>query len=141
MEYVLKHEQWRHLREVEAYPSSMCPSNSDTMPLVRSLVKQIINFHSGIQYIHIGADEVWYMGLCSSCSKRATGKYGKPGLYLDYVTAVAQYIKEIYPNLKIIIWDDMLRSVDNQILQGNSLRFFFVIMSNPKNSLLFRNFS
>jgi hexosaminidase len=118
MEYVLKHEQWRNLREVEAYPSSMCPSNSETMALVRSLLKQIISFHPSIQYLHIGADEIWYMGLCSVCSKRvSTGKYGKPGLYLDYVTSVAQYIKENYPNLKIIIWDDMLRTIDTHILQ------------------------
>lgn len=119
MEYVLKHDQWRNLREVEAYPSSMCPSNSETMALVRSLIKQIVTFHSGLQYIHIGADEVWYMGVCPTCSKRvSTNKYGKPGLYLDYITAVAQYIKENYPNLKIIIWDDMLRTVDTNILQG-----------------------
>lgn len=58
MEYVLKHEQWRGLREVEAYPSSMCPSNSETMSLVRSMVKQIIAFHSNLEYIHIGSDEV-----------------------------------------------------------------------------------
>lgn len=58
MEYVLKHEQWRGLREVEAYPSSMCPSNSETMTLVRSMIKQIVTFHSNIQYLHIGSDEV-----------------------------------------------------------------------------------
>lgn len=58
MEYVLKHEQWRGLREVETYPSSMCPSKSETMTLVRSMIKQIVTFHSNIQYIHIGSDEV-----------------------------------------------------------------------------------
>lgn len=59
MEFVLKHEQWRHLREEEEYPSSMCPTNSDTMPLIRSLLKQIVAFHPNIQYLHIGADEVF----------------------------------------------------------------------------------
>lgn len=59
------------------------------------------------------------MGLCPVCSKRvSTSKYGKASLYLDYVTAVAQFIKENYPNLKIIIWDDMLRNIDTQILHG-----------------------
>lgn len=58
MEFVLKHEQWRKLREVETYPSSMCPSNSETMALVRSLIKQTVAFHPNLQYIHIGGDEV-----------------------------------------------------------------------------------
>ncbi|KAK4874582.1 hypothetical protein RN001_013942 [Aquatica leii] len=118
LEYVLKHDQWRNLREVEAYPSSICPSNSETMPLVRSMIKQIVAFHPNLQYIHIGADEVWHLGLCASCSKRLlTAKHGKATIYLDHVTEVAQYIKENFPHLKIIIWDDMLRNVDVQVLQ------------------------
>lgn len=58
MEFVLKHEQWKGLREVENYPSSMCPSNSETMQLVRGMIKQMVAFHPNIQYLHIGADEV-----------------------------------------------------------------------------------
>lgn len=58
MEFILKHDQWRALREVETYPSSMCPSNSETMPLIRSLIKQIVAFHPNLQYLHIGGDEV-----------------------------------------------------------------------------------
>lgn len=60
------------------------------------------------------------MGLCPECQKRVqTSRFGKAGLYLDHVTEVARYIKENYPKLKIIIWDDMLRNVDLNILQGN----------------------
>lgn len=118
MEFVLKHDEFHQLREVEPYPSSMCPSHSGSMALVRNLVKQIVAFHSNIQFIHIGADEVWHMGLCQACSKRVqNNKHGKVGLYLEHVTDVAQYIKETFPTLKIIIWDDMLRNVDVSILQ------------------------
>lgn len=60
------------------------------------------------------------MGLCTSCSKRIqTNKHGKASLYLDHVVEVAQYIKDNYPNLKIIIWEDMLRNMDVNILQGD----------------------
>lgn len=144
LEFVLKHEQWRCLREVEAYPSSMCPLKSGTMPLIRSLLKQIIAFHPDIQYIHIGADEVntdvkfrtkikvnyfrfiifiilqvWHLGLCPECIRKAqSSKHGKASLFLDHVTSVAQYIKDNFPNLKIIMWDDMLRNIDTTALQG-----------------------
>lgn len=60
------------------------------------------------------------MGLCPTCQKRMqTSKFGKAGLYLDHVTEVAQYIRDTYPTLKIIMWDDMLRNIDLNILQGN----------------------
>lgn len=118
LEFILKHEQWRGLREVEAYPSSMCPLKSGTMPLIRSLIKQIVAFHPDIQYIHIGVDEIWHMGICPDCSRKAlSSKHGKISLFLDHVTSVAQYIKDNFPNLRIIIWDDMLRNIDINILQ------------------------
>lgn len=69
--------------------------------------------------------------MCPDCQKRVqTCKYGKAGLYLDYVTEVAQYINENYPTLKIIIWDDMLRNIDLNILQSKEKCFFLIkIMS------------
>lgn len=123
-QFVLKHDEWRSLREVEVFPSSICPSNPGTFKLVKSLIRQIFNFHPDIQYLHIGCDEVWHLGLCSVCIKRAgASKYGKSSLYLEHVLAVAQYVQEINPYLKIIIWDDMLRSMDLQVLNGNSITF------------------
>ncbi|XP_076680554.1 hexosaminidase D isoform X2 [Andrena cerasifolii] len=120
MEFVLKHNEWRSLREVEHFPSSICPSNPRTLPLVKSLIRQIVNFHPDIQYLHIGADEVWHLGLCLVCTKRAaSSKYGKAALYLEHISAVAQFVQETYPYLKIIIWDDMLRSIDMQILNDH----------------------
>ncbi|XP_014233916.1 hexosaminidase D-like [Trichogramma pretiosum] len=117
MEFVLKHEEWRSLREVPTFPSSMCPSNPGALPLVKMLIKQIVTFHPDIQYLHIGADEVWHMGMCAACSKRiSTGKHGKAGLFLEHVMAVLHFIKETYPHLKIIMWDDMLRSVDASVM-------------------------
>lgn len=54
-----------------------------------------------------------------------TSKFGKAALYLDHVAEVAQYIKDNYPTLKIIIWDDMLRNIDLNVLQGISLFYIF----------------
>lgn len=136
MEFVLKHDQWRNLREVENYPSSMCPSNSETMGLVRSMIKQIVAFHSSLQYIHIGADEIWHMGWCPTCTKRMqSSKYGRDSLYLDHVMEVAQFIKENYPNLKIIIWDDMLRNMDLKTLQEYNIGYLVEPMVWHYNSL------
>lgn len=107
---------------MESFPSSMCPSNPRTLSVVKSLIRQIVSFHPDIQYLHIGCDEVWHLGLCLVCSKRAAAsKYGKYSLYLEHILTIAQYIQETYPYLKIIIWDDMLRSIDLQVLNGISI--------------------
>lgn len=120
------------MREVETFPSSICPSNPRTLPLVKSLIRQIVSFHPDIQYLHIGSDEVWHLGLCSVCTKRAAAsKYGKFSLYLEHILAIAQYIQETYPYLKIIIWDDMLRSIDLQVLNGIPIaysRYMYMVM-------------
>nr|CAD7196503.1 unnamed protein product [Timema douglasi] len=119
LEFVLKHDEWRMLREVEAYPSSMCPSHPRALPLVMSLIKQIVEFHPDIQYLHIGADEVWHMGLCPTCVRRTqSNKHGRCQLFLEHVLAVAQFVQDTYPTLRVIMWDDMLRGVDTSILLG-----------------------
>ena len=102
----------------------MCPSKPGAQPLVKSLIRQIVTFHPDIQYLHIGADEIWHLGLCAVCSKRAnSSKHGKAALFLEHVMAVAQFIKETYPHLKIIMWDDMLRNIDLQVLKGMRMNF------------------
>lgn len=139
-QFVLKHDEWRSLREVEPFPSSICPSNPRTLPVVKSLIRQIVSFHPDIQYLHIGCDEVWHLGLCSVCTKRAAAsKYGKYSLYLEHILAIAQYIQETYPYLKIIIWDDMLRSIDLQVLNGISITclHYLIAQVSTYNKLFF----
>lgn len=129
-QFILKHDEWRSLREVEPFPSSICPSNPRTLPLVKSLIRQIVSFHPDIQYLHIGSDEVWHLGLCSVCTKRAAAsKYGKFSLYLEHILAIAQFIQETYPYLKIIIWDDMLRTIDSQVLNGILITCLFPLIA------------
>ncbi|XP_067005152.1 hexosaminidase D [Anabrus simplex] len=125
LEFVLKHDEWRVLREVEAYPSSMCPSHPGAVPLVTSLIKQFVEFHPDIQYFHIGADEVWHMGLCPTCVRRMeNSKHGRAQLYLDHIIAVVQFIRDNYPSLRIIMWDDMLRNIDSAVLQEYNLGLY-----------------
>lgn len=59
------------------------------------------------------------MGLCPACSRRIeTSKYGRPQLFLEHVVTVAQYVREAFPSVHVIMWDDMLRSVDTSVLLG-----------------------
>ncbi|XP_026469138.1 hexosaminidase D-like [Ctenocephalides felis] len=117
MEFLLKHEKWYNLREVDKYPSSICPSHPETLPVIKKMLDQIISFHQNLQYIHIGCDEVWHLGLCQDCSNASEDNpHKKYYLFLNHLVAVANYIKTFHPNITIIIWDDMLRSIPLEIL-------------------------
>ncbi|XP_049776034.1 hexosaminidase D-like isoform X1 [Schistocerca cancellata] len=125
LEFVLKHKEWVSLREVAAYPSSMCPSHPGALKLVTSLIKQIVEFHPDIQYIHIGADEVWHLGICPTCIRRIeTSKHGKAQLFLEHILGVAQFVRDTYPTLRVIMWDDMLRSIDPSVMNEYNLGKF-----------------
>lgn len=59
------------------------------------------------------------MGLCPACSRRIeNSKCGRAQLFLEHVVAVAQYVREAFPSLRVIMWDDMLRAVDTSVLLG-----------------------
>ncbi|XP_059472542.1 hexosaminidase D-like isoform X2 [Neocloeon triangulifer] len=118
LEFVLKHDKFWSLREVEHFPGSMCPSNPESLPLVQAMLEQVVKMHPDIKMLHIGADEVWHMGVCNACrSRMATlGESAKEKLFLDHVTKVLRWMKEKYPYIDLLMWDDMLRHIDPLLL-------------------------
>ncbi|GBL87937.1 Hexosaminidase D [Araneus ventricosus] len=105
LEFVLKLPEFKHLREVEDIPQSVCPTNNNTLAMVKMMVDQVMALHSDSRWLHIGCDEVYQLGQCSRCSR-----YDRNSLFLAYVRKVAKYIREKH-NVTPIIWDDMLRHV------------------------------
>jgi len=74
--------------------------------------------HQGhIKFLHIGCDEVFQLGLCESCRKKAQNP---KELFIDHVQKVAQYVRSRY-HIQPIIWDDMLRNMNSKELQESQL--------------------
>lgn len=75
------------------------------------------------------------MGLCPACSRRIeNSKCGRPQIFLEHVVAVAQYVREAFPSLRVIMWDDMLRAVDTSVLLGWYM-FIMQTMSHVEDSI------
>ena len=70
MEWVLKLERYRQLREEESNPQSICPSREESLDLVRLLLSQIMEVHKDSTHLHIGCDEVFQLGQCRQCVQR-----------------------------------------------------------------------
>ncbi|XP_055606954.1 hexosaminidase D-like [Uranotaenia lowii] len=134
LEFVLKLQEFTHLREVEDSPQALCPSKNASMVFLEEMLEQVIDFHTPakninlfrkedvekltpkLTHIHIGCDEVYQIAQCSRCKNRL-----KDQLFLDHVYNVASIIRKKWPHMKIIIWDDMLRHMPVETLQASGI--------------------
>jgi len=104
--FILTHKEYAHLREDRKHAGMLCPSNSDSLKLIKELNSEMISFHGEGKYFHIGADEARRLGTCPRCRKEA-GRKGMSRLFIDYINKVAGHVKQ--QGRIPIMWDDMLR--------------------------------
>ena len=107
LEYVLKHKEFAHLRDVAEMPESICPCHPETMEVIQDIIDQVMAVHTGANYLHIGCDEVYHLGECQPCSLNMSTRNE---IFVDHVSRVASYASTKY-NLTPIVWDDMLRNL------------------------------
>ena len=55
VEFILKSEKFRHLREVMEDPQSYCPSKPGTMEVISEMIDQVIKLNSNFRLNSIGA--------------------------------------------------------------------------------------
>ena len=128
LEWILKLERFKHLREEQPYPQSICPSREGSLELLRLVLSQIMELHQDSSHLHIGCDEVFQLGQCRQCVQRINrDNYNHRfssqhqhhhnlnfplsvrKLFLDHVKAVASFVNR---KGKIpVMWDDMLRNM------------------------------
>ena len=102
--FILKHDEFKHLREDPKIVQSCCPLNEGTYDLLFDMYRETIEATPGVKYFHIGGDEVYYMGLCPRCKKKKE-EIGNIGLYLTWLNRVHDFMKE--HGRTILWWDDM----------------------------------
>lgn len=130
-EFVLKHDKFHHLREVEHCPMTVCPSHEGSLAIIQEMIDQVLKLHPDITAFHIGADEVFHIGLCEKCIESMKCNVPENGsgsningpmeLFLNHVTRVLKYLKQEYNHLRLIMWDDMFRTMDLSILQESGI--------------------
>lgn len=126
LEFALKLHEFQHLREVPESPQSLCPNFNESMTFLGTMITQMVQMHlsdgttdpDGLQrpaftHLHIGCDEVYRMGECSRCKHRE-----RNDLFLSHVRNVANFVRSKWPQLKVVIWDDMLRQMSLNELQS-----------------------
>lgn len=105
MEYILRTEKYRYLRENDKYDSQICPLHPDSLRITRELLQQVMKFHKYSTRLSIGGDEPYHLGECPRCADYAD-KYGKGGLYVYYANELCRIVKDM--GLSALICADKL---------------------------------
>ncbi|XP_026324862.1 hexosaminidase D-like [Hyposmocoma kahamanoa] len=122
MEFVLKHPAFSNLRETPRSSAVLCPLRQHSQGLVRTMLTQVLDAQPDARFIHIGADEVWHLGVCDQCKSRASSsRYGVTTLYLEHVSNLVTFIKLKRPGIVVMMWDDMIRNVGMDALREYKL--------------------
>ena len=112
----MKTETFMDLREVAQAPQAICPTNSKSEILLKSMVDDIMRLHPRSKRLHIGSDEVYQIGQCSLCmDKMSKHRIGTSELFLDHVRHIAGYVQEKY-RVKPLMWDDMFRNMEEKLI-------------------------
>ncbi len=104
-EYVLKHDKYKHLAEVNYRIDQYCPRNPEVIEFLNKWIAEYIEVFGDIKQFHLGADEARALGLCDQC-KAYIEKYSLSALYIDHVNAVTKPVIE--RGITPIIWADMI---------------------------------
>jgi hexosaminidase len=100
--FILKWPQHAGAREIYASNFEFCPLKDSTYKILFSLWDEAIKATPGSEYIHIGSDETYELGVCSRCRKKAE-EIGVSGLYHLFIDKSATYLEK--KGRKIMAWE------------------------------------
>ncbi|KAM3859902.1 hexosaminidase D [Diretmus argenteus] len=122
MEFVLKHRSLQGLRELAHCLGTLNPHKEEGVKLVMEMLRQVVQLHPGLHTLHIGADEVYLLGEGEESKLwLASPGHTVEQLFLGHVSRVAKAVKEAWPHLNIIMWDDILRGMSHDTLKASGL--------------------
>ncbi|XP_064351403.1 hexosaminidase D isoform X1 [Camelus dromedarius] len=120
MEFVLKHEALAHLREVALFPNTLNPHKAESLALVGAMIDQVMGLHPGARWLHIGCDEVYYLGEGETSRRWLQQEPNtKAELCLSHMEAVAGHVLAQHPTTTPLVWDDMLRDIPEDQLSAS----------------------
>jgi len=104
VEYILRHERYKNLREDQKDVSQVCPLETDgDKALFTDLYTELAAAHTS-KYIHIGGDETYLLGHDAKCKAKAE-KEGKSKLYTDYIKMLCEIVIKL--GKRPVLWADI----------------------------------
>lgn len=89
-------------RPDEFYAHCYCPSNEKSYEIIFDVIDEIIEVVNPREYVHIGHDEVYQIGICPKCRDKSPAE-----LFAYHANRLHGYLKS--KGLKTMMWSDMLQ--------------------------------
>ncbi len=100
--FILKWPQYNDLREVAASNWEFCPLKEGSYELLFDLWEDAIEATPGSEYIHIGSDETYELGVCEQCQIKSE-EIGKSGLYHLFTGKAGEHLHA--KGRKVMCWE------------------------------------
>jgi len=100
VDYEVKDTRFEDARPEQFYSHCYCPSNSKSYELIFDIIDEIIEV-TDPEYVHIGHDEIYHIGLCKKCSKKKIDD-----IFCEDVKKLYDYITE--KGKRVMMWSDHL---------------------------------
>ncbi|CAD5214842.1 unnamed protein product [Bursaphelenchus okinawaensis] len=112
LEWLLKLKEFVHFREDPKYANVICFGREESFDLIKDMIDQVANVHKefGMTSFHMGADEVYHVGICEESRKKMDEHKGKDRVILWHMSRVAKYIQEKH-SVNVLAWHDMFAHI------------------------------
>ena len=100
--FILKWPQYASLREIPASNFEFCPLKDSSYKLLNDLWKDAMEATPSAEYIHIGSDETYELGMCENCKKKQH-EIGQSGLYHLFISKAAAGLEKSHR--KVMVWE------------------------------------
>jgi len=92
--FILKHLEFRHLREIPDSDWEFCPLKDGSYELLFDLWRDSMEATPGSEFCHIGSDETYELGLGTDCGCAAkAAEIGKDGLMQIFVSRCVEFVE------------------------------------------------
>lgn len=83
---------------------SYCPEHPKSYEIIFDIIEEILDVVKPKQYVHMGHDEVYQVGLCPRCKDKPHDE-----LFEKHVRTIHDYLAK--KGLRMMMWSDMLQKV------------------------------
>jgi len=100
------------------------------------VIENLLKYHKTSGWIHLGCEKFESLDRNVLAGQIRTKNTTSDLVYLDYIEAVAAKIKSIYPSVRPLIWDDMMRKIKPEVLMEHKAPDYFdVVIRGEENGV------
>ena len=92
MAYVLKHEEFAHLR-ADGMNYQVCLCDDEAIELIFDMYQDMIDATPGMDYFYVSTDELYYAGTCGKC-KKEYNDVNRSQAWVDFANKAYDWLKK-----------------------------------------------